>query len=73
MKKLMMENLISHQIFKENLFDEGTIVIAPKFTGEDNAISFVHGFNPKTMNDSYNLPNVTFEILDDNFVVNFRR
>ncbi len=60
-------------IFKENLFDEGTIVIAPKFTGEDNAISFVHGFNPKTMNDSYNLPNVTFEILDDNFVVNFRR
>ena len=53
--------------------DKGTIVIAPKFTGEEGAISFVHGFEPKKMSDSYNLPNVTFKSYGDNIAINFRR
>ena len=60
-------------VFNEELYDEGTIVMAPKFTGEEGAISFVHGFEPKKMSDSYNLPNVTFKSYGDNIAINFRR
>lgn len=60
-------------IFKEDLYDEGTIVVAPKFTGEDEAISFVHGFSPKVMNDSINLPNPSFKVFGDNIAVNFKK
>ena len=64
---------IISSIFKEELYDEGTIVVAPKFTGEEKAISFVHGFEPKKMSDSYNLPNVTFKSYGDNMTISFRR
>lgn len=39
----------------------------------EGAISFVHGFEPKKMSDSYNLPNVTFKSYGDNIAINFRR
>lgn len=60
-------------VFKEDIYDEGTIVVAPKFTGEDNAISFVHGFSLNKMSESYNLPNVKFKTYGDNIAINFKR
>lgn len=65
-------HLIS-SIFQENIYDEGTIVVAPKFTGEEGAISFVHGFSPKKMSDSYNLPNPKFKTYGDNIAISFRK
>lgn len=65
-------HLIS-SIFKEDIYDEGTIVIAPKFTGEEGAISFVHGFSPQVMNDSINLPNPSFKVFGDNIAVSFKK
>lgn len=64
---------IISSVFKEDLYDEGTIVIAPKFTGEEGAISFVHGFSPKKMSDSYMLKNVSYKSFGDNITLNFRR
>lgn len=64
---------IISSVFQENMFDEGTIVMAPKFTGEDDAISFVHGFSPAKMSDSFNLPNVSFKIYGDNIAINFKK
>lgn len=60
-------------VFKEEIYDEGTVVVAPKFTGEEGALSFVHGFTPEKMSDSYNLPNVKFKIFGDNIAINFRK
>ena len=65
-------HLIS-SIFKEDIYDEGTIVVAPKFTGQKDGISFVHGFSPEKMSDSYNLPNPKFKTFGDNIAINFKK
>lgn len=64
---------IISSVFQEDIYDEGTIVVAPKFTGEEGAISFVHGFSPNKMSDSYTLPNPKFKTYGDNIAISFRK
>lgn len=57
--------------FKENAIDAGEIFIAPKIIGDKEATSFVSGFDFKTMDEVFKLPNPKFNIYGDNISVEF--
>lgn len=55
--------------FSENRIDGGEIFIAPKILG--GGIPFINGFNFKTIEESFCLKNVKFNIFDDNISIEF--
>lgn len=57
--------------FKENIIDGGEIFIAPKIVGDNEAISFVQGFDFDNINDIFKLPNPKFNCYGDNISVEF--
>lgn len=58
-------------LFKENAIDQGTIFIAPKITGDKNAISLVEGRSIEKLEDSILLKNPKYEIFGDNIALHF--
>lgn len=57
--------------FKENAIDGGEIFIAPKIIGDEEATSFVSGFDFETIDEVFKLPNPKFNIYGDNISVEF--
>ncbi|WP_297489255.1 bifunctional diaminohydroxyphosphoribosylaminopyrimidine deaminase/5-amino-6-(5-phosphoribosylamino)uracil reductase RibD [uncultured Cetobacterium sp.] len=64
------ENVIS-QFFKENLFDGGEIIVAPKILGDSNAISFINGFSPNLIQDAFSLDNIKINLYGNNIGFEF--
>lgn len=52
--------------FKENLYDGGEIIIAPKILGDDFAIPFLSGFSPLMVDESIALENIKINLYDNN-------
>lgn len=52
--------------FKENLYDGGEIIVAPKILGDNLAIPFLNGFSPLMINESISLENVKINLYDNN-------
>ncbi|MBZ4684136.1 MAG: riboflavin biosynthesis protein RibD [Fusobacteriales bacterium] len=63
------------KLFREEreLIDEGSIFIAPKILGDNDAVSFISGFDTVTIKESLELENVSYEIYGNNICVNFKR
>lgn len=63
------------KLFREEreLIDEGSIFIAPKIVGDNDAVSFISGFDTVTIKESLELENVSYEIYGNNICVNFKR
>ncbi|MGL5356255.1 MAG: bifunctional diaminohydroxyphosphoribosylaminopyrimidine deaminase/5-amino-6-(5-phosphoribosylamino)uracil reductase RibD [Cetobacterium sp.] len=59
--------------FKENLFDGGEIMIAPKILGDNCAIPFLNNFSPKNIKDAINLKNIKLHLYDDNVGFEFQK
>lgn len=64
-------NSMISMAFKENMLDGGEIFIAPKITGDNNAISFISGFKIETMKESIELKDVKFKVYGDNVAIEF--
>ena len=52
--------------FKENLYDGGEIIIAPKILGDNLAIPFLNGFSPLMIDDGITLENIKINLYDNN-------
>lgn len=57
--------------FKENLFDGGEIMIAPKILGDNSAIPFISDFSPLNINSAFNLDNIKINLYDNNIGFEF--
>ncbi|MGL5088545.1 MAG: bifunctional diaminohydroxyphosphoribosylaminopyrimidine deaminase/5-amino-6-(5-phosphoribosylamino)uracil reductase RibD [Cetobacterium sp.] len=66
-------NKIISSFFKEDLFDGGEIMIAPKILGDNSAIPFLSGFSPLNIDDSINLKNIKIHLYDDNIGFEFQK
>jgi len=64
-------NSMISMAFKENVLDGGQIFIAPKITGDNNAIPFISGFKIGTMKESIELKDVKFKVYGDNIAIEF--
>ncbi|MEI6857595.1 bifunctional diaminohydroxyphosphoribosylaminopyrimidine deaminase/5-amino-6-(5-phosphoribosylamino)uracil reductase RibD [Psychrilyobacter sp.] len=64
-------NSMISMAFKEKALDGGEIFIAPKITGDNNAIPFVSGFKIGTMKESIELKDTKFNIYGDNIAIEF--
>ncbi len=64
-------NSMISMAFKEKALDGGEIFIAPKITGDNNAIPFVSGFKIGTMKESIELKDVKFKVYEDNVAIEF--
>ncbi|MGL5278229.1 MAG: RibD family protein, partial [Cetobacterium sp.] len=52
--------------FKENIYDGGEIIIAPKILGDGLAIPFLNGFSPISIDEGITLKNIKINLYDDN-------
>lgn len=52
--------------FKENLYDGGEIMIAPKILGDNLAIPFLSGFSPLLIDEGITLENIKINLYDNN-------
>lgn len=52
--------------FKEEIYDGGEIIIAPKILGDGLAIPFLNGFSPNMIDEGITLKNIKINIYDDN-------
>lgn len=59
------EKIIS-QVFKENLYDGGEIMIAPKILGDSDSIPFISGFSPNLMEEALSLKNIKINTYGNN-------
>ena len=57
--------------FKENLYDGGEFMIAPKIIGDNEAIPFIQGFSPSLISDAFELKNIKINIYGDNIGFEF--
>lgn len=57
--------------FSEKLIDGGTIFIAPKILGDENARSFIGGFDRKEMSESFVLKGVEVKMYGDDIGYSF--
>lgn len=57
---------IISSFFKENLYDGGEFMIAPKILGDSEAIPFIDGFSPTSIQDCLNLENLKINLYDNN-------
>nr|WP_245584911.1 bifunctional diaminohydroxyphosphoribosylaminopyrimidine deaminase/5-amino-6-(5-phosphoribosylamino)uracil reductase RibD [Psychrilyobacter atlanticus] len=64
-------NSMISMAFKEKALDGGEIFIAPKITGDNNAIPFVSGFKIGNMKESIELKEAKFRIYGDNVAIEF--
>jgi len=64
-------NSMISMAFKERALDGGQIFIAPKITGDNNAIPFVGGFKIENMKESIELKGVKFKVYGDNIAIEF--
>ena len=64
-------NSMISMAFKENALDGGEIFIAPKITGDGEAIPFISGFKIGTMKESIELKDVKFKVYGDNVAIEF--
>ena len=64
------EKLIS-QAFEENVIDAGEIFIANKILGDNDAKSFISGFDKENMNEAIILKNVKYNVYGDNIGAEF--
>ena len=52
--------------FKENLYDGGEIMVAPKILGDSLAIPFLNGFSPLNIDEGITLKNIKINLYDNN-------
>lgn len=52
--------------FKENLYDGGEIIVAPKILGDNLAIPFLNGFSPLEIDEGITLKNIKINLYGDN-------
>ena len=52
--------------FKENLYDGGEFIVAPKIIGDSKAIPFIDGFTPTYIQDALELKNLKINLYDNN-------
>ncbi|WP_291942384.1 dihydrofolate reductase family protein, partial [Cetobacterium sp.] len=57
--------------FKEDIYDGGEIIIAPKILGDSLAIPFLNGFSPNMIDEGITLRNIKINIYDDNIGFEF--
>ncbi|MBC2851648.1 bifunctional diaminohydroxyphosphoribosylaminopyrimidine deaminase/5-amino-6-(5-phosphoribosylamino)uracil reductase RibD [Cetobacterium sp. 8H] len=57
---------IISSFFKENLYDGGEFMVAPKILGDSEAIPFIDGFSPTSIQDCLNLENLKINLYDNN-------
>ncbi len=53
-------------LFKEDMFDGGEIMIAPKILGDNSAIPFTNGFSPLNIDNGINLRNIKINLYNNN-------
>ena len=66
-------NKIISQAFKENIIDEGDIIVAPKIIGDSKAVSFVSGFSTNLIKDSIYLKNLEIKKIGNNVCFHFKK
>lgn len=52
--------------FKENIYDGGEFMVAPKIIGDSEAIPFIEGFSPSSISEAINLESVKINVYGDN-------